>query len=70
MTDETLRKILAALPGVDAGQVEITNDGSAVTVKLRAEQVEEVFRENGRYLHEAAMATGIRIDLELAKAKD
>ena len=60
--------ILAVLPGVEATQLIFSPDGSSVTVSLREDQLAGACRENGRYIREAAMATGVRIDVEMAKA--
>jgi transcription antitermination factor NusA-like protein len=70
MADDTQQTILAALPGVEASQLTFDRDGSSVKVSLREEQLAGVFRENGRYIRDAAMATGVRIDVGLAKYQE
>jgi transcription antitermination factor NusA-like protein len=67
MPDDAQQTILAALPGVEATQLVFSPDGSAVTVSLREDQLAGACRENGRYIREAAMATGVRIDVEMVK---
>jgi transcription antitermination factor NusA-like protein len=71
MSDDPVSIVLAAMRGVEAHQVAIERESltGEVTAKvsLRIEQLEEALRENGRYVRQAAVASGIRIQVELAK---
>ena len=71
MKENSLEIILTALRIVEPNQITIEQDKStgelAAKVILRQEQLAEALRENGRFVREAAMTTGIRIDVEMAK---
>jgi len=71
MTEDILKTILAALPGVEAAQVAFGRDSTTskptAKVSLRADQLELVLREDGRYVREAAKATGVAINVSLAR---
>jgi transcription antitermination factor NusA-like protein len=72
MTEDPLQIICAALGGVGAERVVFERDpetgGKVAHVQLRPEQLESALRENGRFIREAAMRTGIDIDVGLAEA--
>ena len=72
MAEDPLQIICAALGGIDTDQVAFHKDlqtGKTVAwVYLRPEQVATALREKGRFVRDAAVRTGIDIDVGLAKA--
>jgi transcription antitermination factor NusA-like protein len=72
MADDTLKIICSALGNIEPTQVTFKRDPSTGTmvakVELRPQQLAGALRENGRFVREAAMRTGIDIDVGMAAA--
>ena len=68
--DEVVAVIRAALGNIDPAQITWDRDpatgGDLVRVLLRQSQLETALRENGRYVRQAAMQTGVDIDVGLS----
>jgi len=67
---ETREFILAALGNVDKDHIFLERDSATGTlvakVFLRGDQLDEALRENGRYVREASIESGVRIDVTFA----
>jgi transcription antitermination factor NusA-like protein len=70
MAEDPLQIICAALGNIEPEQVAFERDpetgGRVARVQLRPDQVKRALCESGRFVREAAMRTGIDIDVRLA----